>query len=352
MARVLALAVDQAADRIAHPDPAADQSGQADQRQELGESFDIARKLRRGLGAATDFKAGIGKCGDKIFFDRHNIGIARFFWREQQAQGQARHGARHDQPGRLQRGVADDHPRTEADESDRIRLARQPTLQDETGRADLDRIADLHVQPRAERPVGEKSEGAVFFRELGEKALSGRQRRFGPDGAGQGIGRIDRLHLDQGGGERVVRAMLAPGHGAQENDLADLAVLVEKSPLLLAWRAKGAAEGEIAAEQDRALLGQPVTKGARRRIHPDNGHDAKDQSGDEHAVKTQRPAQVAQRETRQGPLRGNGPWRNGARQVRRRHVHDPPRQQPGRFRSARCASGRCDGSGAPAPRRG
>ena len=101
-------------DCVGHADAADQQRGQADQREKLRETLDIAFELRRRLAPRADFPAGVRERGLGRFLDRRHRAIAAIDRRQPQPVLPAHQAAGLQQPGGAQRGFADEETRPEA----------------------------------------------------------------------------------------------------------------------------------------------------------------------------------------------------------------------------------------------
>ncbi len=186
----IALAVDERAHRIGDADAAADKRRQADQGDELGEALDVARQLRRRIGAAANFVAGIRETRGKLLFHRLDPRVIGA------GQEQAKRGARQRsglyETARGQSFGRQQHMRREGERAQRIRLAAQPGGDDETRVANEKRVAERKFQPRPELRIdGDAKPLFPARQQLGERRL-----RLGLQRADQRIGAVHAFQFD------------------------------------------------------------------------------------------------------------------------------------------------------------
>ena len=299
------LAIHEGAHGIRHADPADDEGGEADEREELGEALDPLGEARIGVVARAHLEPRLGQ---GLLHRGVDGGQARVVGlRHLQAVGEAVEAARLDQAGGAQGGQRDQQARTEADAG-----ADPVGLRDEGG-ADLDRkAAERHPVAGFETESGQQGRvghGAVDAVPLGDEILH-RALRVGLDRADRRIARIDRLQLDQG------RAAIARHrHGAQARDLRDRRLPIEHGALGRRRLAVDQAVGDVAAQDPPPLAPEPAGERGGDRGDAADRRDAERDAGDEHPESGEPAAQFAQGESegeRQPGLMGR-PGRRGIR---------------------------------------
>ena len=138
---------------------------------------------------------------------------------------------------------------------------------------------------------------AVAQRERSEKRLG----RIEHDGAGERIGLIDRLDLDQGG-----PGVLGARHRPHRRGQGDAALRVEEDAFRRGRLAMTEAEGQVAAQDHAARAREPVGQARRHRADAGDRHDAERDAGDEHIEAAHAGAQFAQGEAEREPAGRNG----------------------------------------------
>ncbi len=152
--------------------------------------------------------------------------------------------------------------------------------------ADLEMIARVKIEPVGKRQFGGDPIDPVM---LGKHLLEIlRQREL--DNAMNRIGGIDRLDFDERG-----RPVGAPRHGTHQRDFRKLAMRGKKIPLVRVRLALHEFEGEIAAQDDAALLHEAFGQRARNRTDAGDGRQSKCQAGDENPKSGKAAAEIAQR---------------------------------------------------------
>ncbi len=136
--------------------------------------------------------------------------------------------------------------------------------------AEPDLVADLQLQALEQRRV---DDGAVAQRLLQRPAA------FDLHHADQRIGRIDRLQL----GQRLIRAVRTPRHGAHGGRLADAPEFVDGGALIPLSAHVRARQRDVAAEDRFALALEAGAQRIRHGADAGDDHDAQRHAGDENA---------------------------------------------------------------------
>ena len=290
----VAAAIDMALHRVGDPDAANQERGETDQGQKLREAVDGALKLRRGVGAAADFPAGLRQCASRIVDQRGRRALAAGIVRQLDPVVPAHQAAGLQQSGRMQRGLADEEARTEADAAgELVRLSLDRAVNLEGRVADRHAVADLQIKPRQKGRVGRRSERSIVF---GEEIID-RQFRIERELAEHRVAGIDRLHLDQ-----CEPAVAGARHTAQGRRDRYLAARAQECDFVRLGLALEQHESDVAAEQRATLARQSLAQARRDRANAADRHHAKRDAGDENVEAAQAAAQfaqcVAQRERR------------------------------------------------------
>ena len=280
------------ADRIGDADAAHDQRGQSDERQELGETRQVAVEFRRDVATGADVPARLGK-GRLDGIDRPRqagIGDRRGAVAvEDDARRPAHQRVGAGESGRLQPVERGDHAGTERDAAGQlVGFGHQGRAQNDAGFAELQPVAGMNVEARGDGRIGDEPVGAVRpgFQRLGQ-----RHRWIEHDPSGEWIGAVDRLDIDQRRG-----AIGAAGHCAGVPGLPDRSVGGDGGDLSGVERGRHAAECGIASKDGATLRRETVGQPIRHRADPGDGGDAERDAAEEDPEPGKPPAQVARRQ--------------------------------------------------------
>ena len=285
-----ALALDEAPRRVGDADAADDQRQEACERQEFGESVEVAGEVRGDVEPRARLPAGLRECliglVDKRFDGRFVGRAARSAHDDPCRPSDER--PRLDKSGRLQRGLRDDHARPQAN-ADRqaVGLAGHDGAKDEFRFAKFEDVADSEIQAGEQRLFGRRAEAAVPF---GER-LGGRHRRVEDGRPDRGPRRLDRLDFDQ---RRV--AALGPGHCPHGRNGRERPVAFEERLFVRRQATMDQRERGVAAEDDAPLAPQAVVEGLRQALDPDDRHDPKRDAEEKDAQPCKAAPEVAQGE--------------------------------------------------------
>ncbi len=330
----VAAAIDMAFHGVGDADTTNQECCESDQGQKLREAIDGALKLRRGVGAAANFPAGLGQRTSRIVDQRGGRALAARMVRQLDPVDPAHQAAGLQQPGRMQRGFADQKARSEADAAgELVRLGVDRAANLERRVADGDAVADLQIEPRQQGRIGGCAERAVM---LGQE-VTDRQFRLERELAEHRIRAVDRLHLDQG-----EPAVAGARHAAQGRRNRYFAARTQEGDLVRLGFALEQDEGDIAAEQRAALARQSLAQARRDRADACNRHHAKRDTGDENIEAAQAAAQFAQRVAQRKRCRAAaiGAFGQNAHEAALRWIVSPSirPERKRTTRSQRCAS--------------
>ena len=195
--------------------------------------------MRRGLAAAADLPAGVGKVLLRLFGQGGDRGVARVAFRQTQPVLPPHQTPWLQEPGRAQCLFAHQDTRAEPDRAaDLVRLALEDRAQFDRDIPDGDAVADFQIEPRQQRRIDGCAIGAAG---LCEK-LGQRQGRISDNCADQRIIAVDRLGFDEIGAA-VARAR----HRPQRADDGHRAMSIEEIPFRRACLTLNEREIEIAA---------------------------------------------------------------------------------------------------------
>ena len=172
--------------------------------------------------------------------------------------------------------AVDDDPRPPADAgTELVRLVVDQPGEAEGLRADREAVADTDAEPFGKPGLGDQARHVVLG---SDQVVQARARRvLQREGAVQGIGIVDRLDLDQ----RLLVGTRQARHCPKRGDLGDAAERVEIGARVGLDLAVDDSEGEVAAEDRLALLGNPVDERTRYRADGGDRRNAERDAADE-----------------------------------------------------------------------
>ena len=170
--------VEMALDGIGDANPADDQRGQSDQRQILGEAFDVPSHGRRSARAGANLPAGFRQLLLRGVGHGLHRRVAAAVVGEPHAVVPAHDAAGLDEPGGAQRRLADQETRPKPDSAgELVRLRFQGGAQLDRSGADHDAVARFEVEPRQQGRVGRCTEHPVALGERTCQRLGGVESR-------------------------------------------------------------------------------------------------------------------------------------------------------------------------------
>ena len=301
------------AHRGRHADPAHGQPGQPDQHQERPDAVHETVDARRAAAAVAPACAAVGEGRAPVGPQRVQIGPLR--QRQPIVAVEKRTCAQQIAVG--QRLAQDQGAGAEAEAGRaRIGFADQPRGQHEILRAKAEHVARRQPQPVGQQRRHHAPGQALRGRPQGLRQRHGRvQHRL----TQKGPGRVDALDLGQGAFGGI--PLPDHRHGPEIDDFGyRYGPILQPVPLWGRGKAIGQLHLGIAAQQDRALRGQPRLDRRAHRPHGGDGGHAKRQAGQQHPEPAQAPAQVAPRQPgrqRQAHAAASAARRPSARRITR-----------------------------------
>ena len=283
------LARDKPGNRIADPDPADEQRGDAGEAQEKPDPVEQAPQRGRCIGIGAQLPAGFRKGGARGAGPARGIARSIASGEETQPIIVVDESARPDQPRLVERRAGDDHPGTEEEPGERrVGLALDDRGEMQHRIADAEPVAELEAEAAGDRGRGDRARGTAVGRQRAGERLG----RCEPDRAVQRVGVVDRLKLDEAAPLAVERTR----HGAQLGGLRQGPARCQEPALRLARRAVGEAGADIAAEEGARIGPDPGLDRGAQGADPRDRADPEHQAGEKDAEAADPAAQLAARQ--------------------------------------------------------